>query len=200
MSPRVALGPAARCGMIVALSLWALGGCQPRELGWEFQLDPSLDVPARTLQAHLIPGACIDGPNPDRPRESVTYRFARGEAPPVAIRSLPPGTWAFEIEALDASCRPIGRGCQELELPTEDASVHIVVAPIPTEPSVCQGACTDGPCVDDGQGQDDGSARDADAREDAGTTGDAGPGGGRAGDAGPGDAGNDGTGVTDAGA
>ena len=45
MSPWVQ--PAARHGMIVALSLFALG-CQPRELGWEFQLDPSLDAPART--------------------------------------------------------------------------------------------------------------------------------------------------------
>lgn len=129
---------------LACLALLALAGCRPHELKWEFTVPAELDTRVRAFQAHVIPDGCVRGPL--RPRETATYRFARGEAPPVAIRSLPPGTWGFELEALDAYCRPVGRECVQVELPGAD--VLVPIAPLDAaEPSVCEGECTNGLCV-----------------------------------------------------
>ncbi len=173
--------------ILACAAVLVLGGCLPRDLGWEFEVPDEIDARTRAFQAHVIPGGCVPGPSPDRPLETATYRFARGEAPPVPIRSLPPGTWGFEIEALDAECRPIGRGCEPVELPRSDGRISITLMVNTTiEPTVCRTACANGLCVgrdvDAGQRDPDAGRTDAgpdasdpapDASTDAGDPGDA---------------------------
>lgn len=161
---------------LACIAALVLGGCLPRGLSWEFEVPDEIDARTRAFQAYVIPDGCIAGPSPDRPLETATYRFARGEAPPVPIRSLPPGTWGFEIEALDAECRPIGRGCEPVELPSADGRVSITLTVNTTiEPTVCRTACANGLCV--------GPDVDAGQRErDAGRSNDAGSGPADAGD------------------
>jgi len=174
-----------RYGLACA-ALLALAGCRPNDLSWTFTVPAEIDASVRGLQAHVIPETCIAGPQPERPRETASYRFARGEPPPVPIRTLPPGRWGFEVEALDAECRPIGRACVLVDVPA--SSVLVPIQTITPEPSVCPGACEDGVCLGPGTGQD---GQDADAGGTAEP--DAGP------DAGPTDAGSTDAGAPDSG-
>jgi hypothetical protein len=159
---------------LACIAVLVLGGCVPRGFGWEFDVPDEIDARTRAFQAHVIPDGCVPGPRPERPLETATYRFARGEAPPVPIRSLPPGTWGFEIEALDAECRPIGRGCVPVELPSSDGRVFVpLMVSTTVEPTVCRTACANGLClgpgVDAGQSEQDAGGSDASSPEpDAG--------------------------------
>lgn len=150
-----------RHGSLTTAVLLALVGCQPHDLTWTFTVPADIDQEVHSFQAHVIPEDCVDGPAPMRPRETASYRFARGETPPVPIRTLPPGRWAFEIEALDAECRPIGRGCVSAELPSD--SVLVSIRPIATEPSVCPEHCAEGICLGPDSAEDAGPEGDASA-------------------------------------
>jgi hypothetical protein len=137
---------------VIALALLSIG-CKARELAWGYQIDPSIDEATVAILAHVrapaeIDGlACPMGEELETDLRIATYRFARMDGAPVDVLALEPGAWALEVEALDAECGAIGRGCVDLELPLEDgAAVLVPVIPATRAPTSCSGVCTNGIC------------------------------------------------------
>ena len=102
-------------------------------------------------------------------------RGRQGAAPPV----LDPGTYGFEVLALDENCRVVASGCEEVIL-ENDATAIVTSLEASTAPAECgQAMCDDGLCSGrpDAGALDDGGVLDgavADGGLDGGPT-DAGP-------------------------
>lgn len=122
-----------------------LFGCQARDLGWHYELDPSIRGDARGIVAYVRPEACDSSSTP------LAVMRARRSAPPSWVApTLPAGTVALDVVALDAACRPIGRGCEVVALPDEPRGAVLVrVAPSALGDVICEAGsdCDDGLCV-----------------------------------------------------
>ncbi len=129
---------ASRTTLLTLLIASSVAGCRPHDLAWDFRLDAGTRAATRGLQAHIRMDGCAG-------TRVATYRFPLGGAPPVSPLSLQPGTWGFEIEALDASCAVVGDGCREATLPTSDGSVIVDVTAVAPSNPICP-MCNDGSC------------------------------------------------------
>ena len=126
------------------LACLGLVGCNAGDLAWQFEIDPSIDDATRGIVATVRDDACGGAALP-----LAVYRFARGEEASVVTPTLPPGTYFLEVVALDAQCRPVGRGCEPVALPDEQALVVGVDALGSAEAAACESgaACAGGVCV-----------------------------------------------------
>lgn len=117
----------------------AVGSCGGDSLAWEYRFEPlTLRDDARVIEARVLLGGCSGD-------ELAAYRFAPGERSAVAPAPLEAGRYGLEIEARDATCRWYARGCTELEVPTSEAAVQVVVTSIATRDD-CPATCSDGLC------------------------------------------------------
>lgn len=108
-----------------------MGGCADHVIEWRYETTDEIAGPTALLEGLIRRGGC-DG------EELAAYQFAPGEEPGARPPALESGAYAFEIEARDASCRPIGRGCTEITFPTDQESLFVTVTPLdPAEAARC---------------------------------------------------------------
>ncbi len=122
------------------LALSVLVGCssEPAGLTWKVTTeDDAIIDGARAFEAAIRHERC-DG--------VVVHREVfRDEAmtPPV----LPPGRYAFTVEARDASCVLVGTGCAMAELPTDAECVEVVLTAGAPDGCGAGMTCEDGVCL-----------------------------------------------------
>jgi hypothetical protein len=118
-------------------------GCRDQEVEWNYSLAPTLADSASGILAHVREGSCTG-------ERLSTYRFKRGE-PTVMPTPIEPGTWGFEVEAYDSTCRRVGVGCVEAVLPPSESGVEAIDVAVDAldivDPSQCADICDEGICI-----------------------------------------------------
>ncbi|MGE3636018.1 MAG: hypothetical protein AB7P00_39315, partial [Sandaracinaceae bacterium] len=121
-------------------------------------LDPSIDASAldggRADAGSMDGGATDGGVAPGAVFYEVVLRRGEGSmsTPPLLSR----GRWGFMVEGRSSACVTIASGCSELDLPTEETTVRVEVAPVVGARACAPGRCMMGLCEDGDGGLLDG--------------------------------------------
>jgi hypothetical protein len=129
---------------VVALALAAaltLPGCADAAIEWRYELDDATAASTAALEGRILRDGCGGA-------ELAAYRFPPGEEPGTRPPALEAGSYGFEIEAFDAECRPVGRGCSAVTLPSDAETVLVRVEALePAEAPRCRAdRCEAGRC------------------------------------------------------
>jgi hypothetical protein len=126
---------------LATLSLIFTAACtsEARPLEWEVVL-PSTVAPA-AIHTSIREESCDGAP---------VYEVTLDDdfsLPPDGPPRLSPGRYAFRAEAVDTSCRTVAVGCETVDLPSEDASVTVVLLAVDGAPLCVPAECNAGFCI-----------------------------------------------------